>query len=271
MPIAAATETPLCVVMACCPEIFASAPTFMIKVESGSAATASTAMTGPLMLVGRLAIRSVESVCTAPAMPPEVSVAVLSGAAPAAEAVALTIPSDAPCAENETEPPATMPVEVVARTSSSVRLSASAAPTAALPPTAAPLASVASVATCRAATVTLPFELRPPTKAPTIACVSLLTSEMAATGVTPTLPPDEPWSACVTTAWFAVAVRVTLPTCSPAPAAPAAFTPSMVAPSSRRADELVAVTLSAKEAPTPTAPVDDDPSPSGSAVTTEED
>src|SRR6202011_409144 len=117
---------------------------------------------------------------------------------PEALASALATLSEAPDAENPTDPPDAMLVDVVANTLSSTIAIAKAAPTAALPPDALPDAVVKAVDSCAAVTATLPVVARPPVKAPTVACVSSSTSDNATTGVT-AIPPAEPWSACVTT------------------------------------------------------------------------
>ncbi len=170
---------------------------------------------------------------------------------PEALATAAVAASAAPFAAKLTEPGVRMLDDVVAIASSSSTAIASAAPTAALPPAAEPLASVSALDNCVASTATLPLTSSPFDSAPIDARVRSDASVSAITGVTAT-PPADPCSAWVTMPCTPNACSVTSPA------------PDSDAPSASSAVERVATRLSATDAPTPTLPPDA-PDPEGPA------
>ena len=170
---------------------------------------------------------------------------------PEALATAAVAASAAPCAVKLTAPEVRMLDDVVAIVSSSSTAIASAAPTAALPPAAEPLACVSAFDNCFAPTAILPVASNPPDSVPIDARVRSDTSVSAITGVTAT-PPAEPCSAWVTMPCTPTACSVTSPA------------PDNAAPSASSAVERVATRLSATDAPIPTLPPDA-PEPEGSA------
>ena len=113
---------------------------------------------------------------------------------PVALATTFTVLADAPWASNFTAPPASMTLPPVACTRSSTTATPTAAPMAALPPTALPLAVVVVTDFCWALTSRLPLSAAE--AVPRCAEVVLLTTATAAAGVMAT-PPSTPASAVV--------------------------------------------------------------------------
>src|ERR1700731_553006 len=197
---------------------------------------------------------SVDCFCTLASTDPSLSVELPESSAPLppeALATAAVAANAAPCAVKSTEPGVRMLDDVVAIVSSSSTAIASAAPTAALPPAAEPLASVSALDNCVAATSTLPPTSSPPDSTPIDARVRSDASVSAITGVTAT-PPADPCSAWVTMPCTPLACSVTSPA------------PDSDAPSASSAVERVATRFSATDAPTPTLPPDA-PDPEGPA------
>ena len=166
---------------------------------------------------------------------------------PLALAVADTSLADAPWALKVTEPLpapdvpfATIARAVVVSTKSSTNATATAAPIAALPPTALPLAVVVVLVDCAACSSRSPFKVSGRLLlVPRLACVVLFTIEIAADGVIE-IPPAEPASVSVCTACV-------LPASSARSRAPCSC-----APSANWASVRVPTTFTATEAPIPT-------------------
>ena len=171
---------------------------------------------------------------------------------PLALATTATVLADSPSASNAAAPPALMFFAPVASTTSSTRATPTAAPMAALPPTALPLAVVVLADFCWARTFRFPVISR---SLPMRALVLLLTMAVADAGVS-AMPPSAPASAVVDVLYWPDASSPTLP---------ASF---KLAPATMSAAVRLATTLTAADAPMPTlSPVVDS---AGLALTVEE-